>query len=326
MRRPPRGWAARLNPQPSTAMARIAPREIPGYLWRTINDFFEHRCPSMAAALSYYTFFSLPPLLLLIMLLLGVLVEPAELRGAVADQLRAVTGSAAAEQVEAVLAAIVDEDSRPPGLSILGAVTLFFGATVAFAELQSSLNRIWSVEPDPARGTVRNFLLKRVFSFGLVLVVAFLLLISLVLSAAFAALGTRAAAALPGDLTGHLLQGGEMIVAFALTTLLFGAMYRVIPDADVRWSDVWVGAVATALLFTLGKFAIGLYLGGTDPGGAYGAAGSLAVLLIWVYYTAMILFFGAELTRVWEVRYGAGVRPARGAVEVVTEKRRVPNG
>lgn len=303
-------------------MQTISLREVPGYLWQTINDFFEHRGPSMAAALSYYTFFSLPPLLLLLMLFLGLLMDPADLQGALAGQVRTLTGSAAAEQVEAVLAQIAEDGERPAALSALGAVALFFGATTAFAELQGSLNKVWSVEPDPARGTVLNFLTKRIFSFGLVLVVAFLLLVSLVASAVFVQAGARLAAMAPGALSGALLQLVELVVSLLLTTLLFAAMYKIIPDAEVRWSDVRVGAIATAILFVAGKYAIGYYLGSTDPGGAYGAAGSLAVLLLWVYYTAIILFLGAELTRVWEVRFGGGVRPAAGAVEVVHEKRR----
>lgn len=310
----------RLAPRPEM---KSALRETGSFFWKVLNDFFEHRCPSMAAALSYYTFFSLPPLLLLLMLMLGAIVDAGEVQRAMADQVRSLAGAAGAEQVEEIFAHLTDEDTRPPGLSIIGAVALLFGATTAFAELQGALNRVWSVERDPERGTLRNFVGRRLFSFGIVLVVAFLLVVSLAFSALLAALGAPLAALLPGDSPRLALFVVDLALSLVVTGLLFGAMFKVIPDAEVEWRDVRVGALATAVLFVVGKALIGVYLGGTDPGGAYGAAGSLALLLIWVYYTAMIVLLGAEITRTWEERYGAGVRPAAGAVEVVQEKRKV---
>lgn len=301
---------------------RSRAKEALQFIWHTGNEFFEDRCPSMAAAISYYTFFSLPPLLFLLLLLLGTFIDPEDIRGAILGQVRDLMGSAGAEQVKAIL---LQADRPGPRLSLaalVGFVALAFGATTAFGELQASLNRAWSVEPDPARGTLRNFLVQRIFSMGLVLVIAFLLLVSLALSAALIAFGD----ALPGGLSKPALQAINLVVSFTVITLLFGAMFKVIPDAEIAWKDVWVGALITAILFMLGKLLLGLYLGGADPGVAYGAAGSLAVIMIWVYYSSMIVLLGAEFTRVWAERYGRGVQPAKGAVQVVQEKRPIRRG
>jgi len=201
---------------------------------------------------------------------------------------------------------------------------VLFGATTAFAQLQDALNRAWGVKPDPKRGQIRNFLAKRVFSFGVVLAVAFLLLVSLVLTTALAAFGDLLTTRLGAP--GALLSAVNGLVSFVIVAALFAAMFKLLPDARIAWTDVWFGALGTALLFVLGKGAIGYYLGRTDPGSAYGAAGSLAIVLIWVYYSSMIVLFGAELTRVWAERYGSGVRPGKGAVEFVEVEHEVQRG
>jgi len=305
---------------------RPSGKEWPRLLWQVINKFFEDGGPSMAASLSYYTFFSLPALLLILLLLLGTFLDPEDVRGAILAQIQALVGVAGAEQVKTILT----QADRPEGgfgaTTLLSVGVLAFGATTAFGELQTALNRTWAVEPDPRRGTLRNFLVKRVFSFGLVLVIAFLLLVSLVVSAALAGMGEGMAGLMPGDLSERVLAGVGLALSFAVFAALFAAMFKLIPDADIEWRDVWPGAVGTATLFVLGKWLLGLYLGETNPGEAYGAAGSLAVLMIWVYYSSMILLFGAEVTRVWADRYGSGVHPTAGAVEVVQEKRPVKSG
>jgi membrane protein len=180
------------------------------------------------------------------------------------------------------------------------------------------------VKPDPRRNQLRDFLAKRVFSFGVVLAVAFLLLVSLALSTALAAAGDLVTGRLGAPAL--VLVGANWVVSFVVIAALFAAMFKLLPDARIRWRDVRAGAVGTALLFVLGKSAIGLYLGRTDPGSAYGAAGSLAIVLIWLYYSSMIVLFGAELTRQWTERYGGGVRPEQGAVEVVEQEVEVQRG
>jgi membrane protein len=304
---------------------KVRIKESLRFVWDTGNEFFNDRCPSMAAAISYYTFFSLPPLLFLLLMLLGTFLDPQDVSGAILEQIRSLIGTAGAEQVQIILQQADEPGTRLSIATLVGFVALAFGATTAFAELQAALNRAWSVEPDPARGTIRNFLVKRVFSFGLVLVIAFLLLVSLVLSAALVAFGDLLARQM-GELSKVLLQAISLVVSFGIFALLFAAMFKVIPDAEIAWRDVRIGALITALLFMLGKLLLGLYLGGTDPGDAYGAAGSLAVILIWVYYSSMILLLGAEFTRVWADRYGGGIRPASGAVQVVEERRPIRKG
>lgn len=277
----------------------------------------------MAAALSYYTFFSLPPLLILLLLLAGTLADPDDVQGAILQQIRNLVGPGGAEQVKVILGQAEQPGAGKPVATLLGLAALVFGATTAFGELQNALNRAWRVEPDPALGILRNLLVKRVFSFGMLLVLAFLLLVSLALSALLVAFGDLLLAPLPDGIGKTLLQALNAVVTFTVITLLFAAMFKVIPDAKVDWSDVWWGALGTALFFVLGKLLLGIYLGSTDPGQAYGAAGSLAIILVWVYYSSMIILFGAEFTRVWAERYGTGIQPSEGAVQVVEEKRQV---
>jgi membrane protein len=289
---------------------------IVAILKRTVSEFVEDECPRMAAALSYYTVFSLPALLVLILLIAGALWDPQDVRGGLAAQIDAVMGPATAEQLRGIL----DEAEQPVGgrsiAAVLGIVALLFGATGAFIELQAALNRAWNVEPDPEQGGIRGFVSKRLLSIGMVLSIAFLLLVSLVLSALLATFGDAAGALLPGEVSEALLVVLNFGLSFLVITLLFAAMFKVLPDAQIAWRDVWVGALATTLLFLVGKFLIGLYLGQSNPGEAFGAAGSLAILLVWIYYSAMILLLGAEFTQVWANERGEGVEPEEGAVRV----------
>jgi membrane protein len=293
-------------------------------LWGTLKKFFGDGCPSMAAALSFYTFFSLPALLSLLLLLVGTITDPLEVERAITAQVGGLIGRAGADQVGTILTHARQTYVDQSAAALLGIAAVLFGATTAFAQLQDALNRVWGVKPDPTRGQIRTFLIKRVFSFGVVLAVAFLLLVSLALSAGLAAFGGLVTAKLGAPEA--LLAGGNWVLSFAVVAALFAVMFNLLPDARITWTDVWAGALGTALLFVLGKSVIGFYLGRSDPGSAYGAAGSLAIVLIWVYYSSMIVLFGAEFTRVWAERYGRGVKPERGAVEVVQEEHAVERG
>lgn len=299
-------------------------REMPRFLWDTLFKFFGDDCPGMAAALTFYTFFSLPALLALLLSLVGMFADPARVQRGITTQVGDLVGRAGAEQVATIVQSaqrsVVDQ-SAAAAFSVLAVI---FGATTAFAQLQGALNKAWGVKPDPTRNQLKNFLAKRVFSFGVVLGVAFLLLVSLSLSAVLSAAGNLVTGRM--NLPPAVLEGANSVLSFVVVAALFAAMFKLLPDAHIDWRDVRFGAVATALLFVLGKTAIGYYLGRTDPGDAYGAAGSLAIVLIWVYYSSMIVLFGAELTRQWAERYGAGVRPEHGAVEVVEEERTVQRG
>ena len=287
------------------------------------KDFIEDDCMDAAAALSYYTIFSLPALLVLILTIIGAVMSPSDVRGGLEGQLENLMGPSAGEQVRTI---IQQAEQKPHGgllPTILGIVGLLLGATGAVGQLQKALNRTWNVEPDPNQGGLKNFLTKRIFSLGMILVLAFFLLVSLVVSAALSGMGDRVNSFLPSGLSGPVLEALNMVISLAVITLLFAALFKVMPDAKISWRSVWVGAAVTAVLFIVGKFLIGFYLGKSNPGQAYGAAGSLAVLLLWVYYSSLILLFGAEFTETWAERRGKGIEPEPGAVRVRREKQRV---
>jgi membrane protein len=283
-------------------------------LKETISEFLEDDCMRLAAALSYYTVFALPPLLILILLLVGALVDPAAIQGRIEGQFRELLGAGGAEQVRTMIEQAQRPDFRRPLTAILGLGLLLFGATGAFVQLQQALNKAWGVRPDPERGGLRTFLLKRALSAGMILAVAFILLVSLVVSAVIAGFGDVIADLLPDAIGQAVLWAVQIGLSLAIFTLLFAAIYKVLPDADVPWRVVWFGAFVTAVLFEAGKFGLGFWLGRSDPGEAYGAAGSLALILVWVYYSAMIVLLGAEFTQVWARRRGAAIRPSAGAI------------
>ncbi|MEW5926869.1 MAG: YihY/virulence factor BrkB family protein [Gemmatimonadota bacterium] len=294
-------------------------------LKQTVKDFSDDECTTMAAALSYYTVFSLPPLLLLIIMIAGAVMDPQDVREALHGQLGALLGQSGGDEIRTIMEKAQETrtpDAGRPVAAVLGVATLVLGATGVFGQLQAALNKAWEVKPDPEQGGIRNFLVKRIFSFGMVLAIAFLLLVSLALTAMISAVGGMLGRMMPGvgEVLLHVLN---FAVSFGVITLLFAAMFKIVPDAEVAWKDVWVGAVVTAVLFMVGKYAIGFYLGRSNPGEVYGAAGSLAVLLVWIYYASMIVFFGAEFTQTWAERRGEGVVPEKGAVRVVQEERHV---
>jgi membrane protein len=290
-------------------------------LKQTISEFSADNCTRMAAALAYYTVFSLPPLLVVLITVAGLVLDPAEVQVWITGQAGQVVGPQVARQLrtmsEAAQARVEGGFSLGLILSIAG---LLFGATGAFAQLQDALNTAWEVQPDPEQSGLVSFVMKRVLSLGMILVIAFLLLVTLLVSAVIstlgAQLGTLFAAVGLGAATPVVAWALNLAVSLSLVTLLFAAMFKVLPDADIRWRDVRVGAFATAVLFVVGKSAIALYLGQSTPGEAYGAAAALALLLVWVYYSAMIVFLGAEFTQVWARRHGTGIQPTEGAVKV----------
>lgn len=301
-----------------------APRRISSFtlLKRSARDFMEDDCPRIAAALAYYTVFALPPLLILILTLVSAIWDPQTIQRAMEGQFASMIGPEAAQQIHQILQNANRPGSSGPLATILSIAALIFGATGAFVQLQDALNRAWEVEPDPETGGIRHFIFKRVFSFGMILGVAFLLLVSLALSAALSSFGEALAGMVPG-LGPAVLQAFNLAISFAVITGLFAAIFKILPDAHIAWRDVGVGAAATALLFIIGKFLIGLYVGRSDPGQAFGAAGSLAVLLIWIYYSGLLVLFGAEFTQRWAESRGHGIEPEEGAVRVVSEKRHV---
>ena len=299
-------------------------RNIPGLLWEALKKFLGDGGPSMAGALSFYTIFSMPALLALLLMIVGRMIDPQVVQDAIVAEIRGLIGPAGADQIATVISRARRSDISPNVTAILGLVTLMFGSTAAFAQLQTALNKTFNVKPDPRRGEIRNFLMKRIFSFGVVIVVAFLLLVSLAVSALLGAITDRTAR-LEGVL-GAVVHTVNVILSFAVVIALFAVMLRMLPDARTAWRDTWVGALATAVLFVGGKELIGLYLGSANPGNAFGAAGSLVLVLAWVYYSSWIVLYGAELTRIWAERYGRGVAPEKGAIEYVEQERTVQAG
>ena len=258
--------------------------------------------PSMGAALSYYTVFSLAPLLLIVIAVAGMVFGADAARGQVLDQLRGLIGDAGAKGVQDLLIS-ADQPARGVLASIVGIVTLVAGATSVFGELQSDLDRIWEVPAAKKPTGIVAIVQSRLLSFGLVLALGFLLLVSLVISAALAAVGRWW-----GPLFGHwttVLMIVNFVVGFVIVTTLFAFIYKILPRARVGWQDVWIGAAVTAMLFSIGKTLIGLYIGKTAVASGFGAAGSFVVLLIWVYYSAQVFLLGAEFTWVFAHAHGS---------------------
>jgi membrane protein len=281
----------------------------------TFQEWSEDKASRLAAALSYYTVFSLAPLLIIAIAIAGYFFGQSNVQDQVMAQIASLMGERGAETVRSLM----ESTQRPGGTlvaTVVGLVTLALGASGVFGQLQDSLNTIWEVEPDKQGiwGTVK----KRFFSFTLVLGIGFLLLVSLIISTALSALNNFVNGLLPG--TQFLLQVTNLVVSFGIITLLFALIYKYIPDVEVRWTDVWIGAAVTAVLFTIGKWAIGLYLGNVSS--TYGAAGSLVIVLLWVYYSSQILFLGAEFTQVYANQLGEGVKPGEGAHLMAEEARR----
>lgn len=286
---------------------------------QTFKEFSEDDCPRMAAALSYYTIFSLPPLLFLIIMIAGFVFSASAAQEALTSEIEGVVGADTAAQIGTMISSASEQATSDSGLimTILGGLAFVFGATGAFAQLQDALNRAWEVAPDPERGGIIHFVFKRFLSFGMILATGFLLLVSLALSAAVSAIGSSIEEYLPAGIGPWVPRALDFIVSLALITLLFAAIFKFLPDARIRWREVWTGAFVTAVLFVVGKFGIGFYLGQSNPGSAYGAAGSLAIILLWMYLSAMILLIGAEFTQVWARRLGKRIEPSKGAVRMI---------
>jgi membrane protein len=275
-------------------------------LWRVTiraaQDWWNDNCLRLAASLAYYTALSLAPLVLLIVGLVGLVLERQQVATQLAGQLESLMGPAGRELVTSILTT-----SSPEGgmlATVVGLITLLIGATAVFGELQTTLNLIWEVRPAPTGGVwagIWALLKERLFSLALVFALTFLLLVSLVISAALAA----AAALFQGPEQALLSRLLELVVSLLVLTLGFSLLFKYVPDAEIRWRDVWLGGFVTVVFFTLGKTGIGYYLGQASVGSAYGAAGSMVVLLVWVYYSALIVFFGAEFTQAWATRQGA---------------------
>jgi membrane protein len=289
----------------------------------TVTEWIDLGVSRMGAALAFYTIFAIAPLFVIVLAMAGLWFGDEAARRELFGQVSGLVGSEGGEAIQALVSA-AHKPKTGAWATVIALVTLLVGATGVFVQLQDALNSIWGVRRAPGRG-MRNFIKDRLLSFALIVGIGFLLLVSLVLSAGLAALGKYMGGLLPVPAT--LWQGINFVVSFGVITLLFAMIFKVLPDVKIAWRDVWIGAVITAFLFNLGKFLLGLYLGRSSVTSAYGAAGSLVVVLLWVYYSAQILFFGAKFTQLYSKRHEVHLEPVPGAQsvsvkEVVAEPRR----
>lgn len=272
----------------------------------TWTEFSDDKAFRLAAALAYFTGLAMAPLLLVVISIAGMIFGDQAARGEVVGQIKDLVGDDGAEAIQTMLARSQPESGGTVSL-VIGAVTLLVGATGVFTQLQDALNTVWDVDPKKSSaGGLWGMLKERLLSFSMVCGLAFLLLVSLAASALMSGLSEALRQWLPGSV--GLLWVGDVVFSAGLTFLLFAMIFKFLPDVDLKWSDVWVGAGLTTVLFVLGKYAIGLYLGQVAVGSAFGAAGSFVVLLTWLYYSSLILLFGAEFTQVYSARHGTRTR------------------
>ena len=275
-------------------------------------EWSNDKAPRLGASLSYYTIFSLAPVLLMVVAVAGLALGPQAAQGKIVGQLSGLLGVEAAKAIQTML-----EKASPHGrgivATVIGFVTLIVGATGVMIELQDALNTVWKVVPKPGRG-IKGIIRDRLLSFGIVLGFGFLLLVSLVLSAAVALLDSWIGGVIPGwVLVGYVLSYG---LSLGLVALVLAAIFKILPDVKIGWRDVWVGALVTSVLFHLGKFGISIYISKASVASTFGAAGSLAVLLVWIYYSSQIVLFGAEFTRVYANECGSRVVADDNAIPV----------
>jgi membrane protein len=308
------------SPSPRAKEARkerLTPKVLFSLVKESASEWSNDKASRLAAALSYYTIFSIAPLLIISIAVAGLVFGQEAASNQVFHQIRGFVGDAGAQAIQTM---VESAGKKGSGIiaTVIGIVTLLLGASGAIGQLQDALNTIWEVEPKPGQG-IKGFLRTRVLSFSMVLVIAFMLLVSLVVSAALSGLGGYLERLLP--IPAIALQAINLGVAFLVTALLFSLIYKVLPDVKIRWKDVWIGGIVTALLFSVGRYLIGMYLGRGSVTSAYGAAGSFVVILIWIYYSSQILFFGAEFTQVYANRFGSHIRPTPNAQPVGEDKR-----
>ncbi|MFL6531257.1 MAG: YihY/virulence factor BrkB family protein [Chthoniobacterales bacterium] len=293
-------------------LSTISPKNLWGLLMSTFNEWLEDKAPQLGAALAYYTVFSLAPLVLVLLAIIGVIFrkDPSGAWNKITEQMSYVLDPSGVQVVQNI-AQTAAKPSASMLATIIGVALALFGASGVFGQLQDALNTIWGVKAKPGRA-IWEFIRVRFLSFAMVAGVCFLLLVSLAIEALLKGFSHYIQHALPGGLAIAITV--YLIFDLAVVILLFAMIFRYLPDVQVRWRDVIVGSAMTALLFLIGKWALGLYLGSGAAGSAYGAASSLVTLLLWIYYSSQILLFGAEFTQVYANRFGAGGKPSEHAV------------
>lgn len=282
-------------------------------LKQTASDFMDDKVLKLSAALSYYTIFSIAPMLIVIITLCDVFLGKEAIEGSIYGQINDLVGNEAALQIQQMIKnATLSGDST--WATVVGVITLVIGATSVFGEIQDSINFIWQLKAKPKNGLVK-ILLNRLLSFSMVISLGFILMVSLVLNGIIELFSSQLSRLFP-EVTMVLVYIVNLALTFLIISVLFAIIFKVLPDAKIRWKHVIAGAVTTAILFMIGKFGIGLYLGSSKVSSAYGAAGSIVIILLWVYYSAIILYFGAEFTQVYVQHFGGKIQPNEYAVYV----------
>ena len=282
----------------------------------TFDAFLEDNAIKLSASLSYYTIFALPPLSIIILSITGFFFGKEAVSGQFFGQINGMVGNEAAIQIQDTIKNIELSDSNMFA-AIFGGIMLLIGASGVFAEIQSSINFIWGLKAKPNKGLVM-FVKNRIMSFSMIAAVGFLLLVSLTVNTVMDLLNAQLVVYFP-DLTVYVFYVLNILILFASTTLLFSIIFKTLPDGTMTWKDTFIGAAFTSFFFMLGKFAIGFYLGNSTVASVYGAAGSVVIILVWVYYSAIILYFGAEFTKIYSSRYGRKIIPNDYAVEIKKE-------
>jgi len=286
---------------------------LPSLLYETYKQWMDDEPFRLSAIVAYYAVLSLPALLIIILNVVGSIWGTEIVQGELTNEFTAALGKDTALAIESMIAESSNQ-KRNTISSIIGIGTLLFGATGVFYQLKISLNEIWGIKPDQ-KAFLKRIVIDRARSFAFILVIGFLLLISFILTTAVTALSNVISSQLP-EIFIFLAYTIDTIVSLGIITLLFALMFRYLPDSKVRWKTVWIGALLTAVLFVLGKLLLSLYFAQMEPGSTYGAAGSIVLILLWVSYSCLILFFGAEFTNVYAERYGHGIQPSDIAIEV----------
>ena len=279
----------------------------------TYNEWSEDEAFDLSAAVAYYSIFSLPPLLLIVVALAGIFFGPDAVQGKITAEVGSTIGKQSAENIQAMISNAY-KSGQSKIATIVGIATLIFSSTGLFYQLQKTLNKIWEVKANP-KGGIKKLILDRATSLGIVLAVGFLLLISMVITTMVNAFSDWIMHMLPHFVI-YLFYVVNFLLSFVVITALFALIYKFLPDVRMEWRSVWVGAAITALLFVIGKFGLGLYFRFGNPVSTFGAAGSVILILLWIYYSCLILFFGAEFTQVYARRYGHSVEPSAHAVRI----------
>lgn len=313
----------KLNFKPRDYFRKLKPKEYFALLKNAFEEFQNDNVVKLSASLAYYTIFSIGPLLLVVISLTGLFFETEEVTGKLYAQMRGLMGEDGANYLMQIIQTLKEQRSAAK-YSFIGFVILIFGATSVFADIQDSINFIWSIRVKPKRGWVK-FLRNRLLSFSIIVGIGFVLITSLFINS-LADLLTERLTRLFNYESVFLFKAVNTIVLFFIVSFMFSVIYKVLPDAEISWKDSKIGARFTAFMFILGKFLIGYYLGSSNMANTYGAAAAIIIILSWVYYTAIILYFGAEFTKVYAWKHGKGIKPYENAVFIIKrEAKELPN-